>query len=68
MWMAAVAYLLPLLWLLVATGMGHFWYGEAGAVSGGVVALISWLMVARTVLVPWVATGVFQGVEQTLVP
>lgn len=66
LWMSALAYFLPLVWLLCVAGLGHYWGGEAWAVAGALLALVFWLVAVRRLLVPLTAANIFQGVEQTL--
>jgi len=67
LWMTALAYLLPLIWLLVVAGLGHYWWGEGGSISAAVLAIFAWVVVVRGVLMPLTAANVFQGAEQSLI-
>ncbi|RLA09666.1 MAG: hypothetical protein DRQ54_02005 [Gammaproteobacteria bacterium] len=67
LWMSALAYFLPLIWLLTLAGVGHFLGGEVGAITAAGLAIAAWLVAVRSLLVPLTAANIFQGVEQALV-
>ena len=68
LWMSVIAYLLPLLWIVFAAGLGHYWKGDIGALSLSLVAGVSWITLLRTLITPIGATTLLQGADQTLLP
>ncbi len=63
-WISALAYFFPLVWLILAAGIGHYWYSEPGAIAAAVLAAGVWLVSMRGLLVSLTAARVFRGVQQ----
>ena len=63
---SVIAYLLPLLWIISAAGLGHYWRGEISAIFAAIVAIAIWLVIARGLVVSFTTSNALQDVEQTL--
>ncbi|MEL0083269.1 MAG: SoxR reducing system RseC family protein [Gammaproteobacteria bacterium] len=68
LWMTAIAYLLPLLLIVIAAGLGHYWKDDLGALILSLFAGVSWITLLRTLITPISATTLLQGADQTLLP
>ena len=68
LWTSLLAYLLPLVWLILAAGSGHHWFGDVGASVAALLAGLVWAVGFRYLVASHSTGRIFQSVAQTLIP
>ena len=68
LWSSLLAYLLPLIWLILVAGIGHYWFGDAGAIAAAALGSLVWLLGFRYLVGSHSTGKIFRNVTQTLFP